>query len=319
MMNARALRLSRVCLLLCGAWIGIASAVSPPANAKEDALWQQFAAKVGVVEQATDGVLGVAVVDLTTGRRWSLRGDERFPQASTIKIAVLAELLRQDEAGDGAHLLDRYVVNSADLVSGSDILLGLTPGVTTLTNQDLATCMVAVSDNSATNVLIDRVGMHRVNALLDRLGLPQTRLKRKMLDLEAAKSGRENVSTPAEMASLLAALWRADGTVLQREATARYFDLLATHKDSQIPSGLPADLKIANKPGSLEGVRNDAGIVFLPRHPYVIVVMGTYLRREADGEEAIRRISRAAFDLFDRLDRASDLGRVISPSDGSVR
>lgn len=319
MKNSRAPRFRGVWLLLCGAWITSAGAVSPPPNAKEDALWQQFAAKVSVVEQATDGVLGVAIVDLATGRRWALRGDERFPQASTIKIAVLAELLRQDQTGDGAHLMDRYVVNAADLVSGSDILLGLTPGVTTLTNQDLATCMVAVSDNSATNVLIDRIGMTRVNALMDRLGLPQTRLKRKMLDLDAAKAGRENVSTPTEMASLLAALWRADGTVLNRETTDRYFDLLATHKDSQIPSGLPADLKIANKPGSLEGVRNDAGIVFLPRHPYVIVVMGTYLRHEADGEEAIRRISRAAFDLFDRIDRASDLGRVISPSDGSVR
>ena len=211
------------------------------------------------------------------------------------------------------------VVNKSDIVSGSDILEGLTPGVTTLTNRDLATCMVAVSDNSATNVLIDRVGMTKVNTLLDRLGLHETRLKRKMLDLEAAKAGRENVSTPLEMAQLLSALWRADGTVLKTEATARFFDLLATHKDSQIPSGLPADLKIANKPGALEGVRNDAGIVFLPRHPYVIVVMGTYLRREADGEEAIRRISRAAFDLFDRLDRATDLGRVISPGDGSIR
>jgi len=317
--RARSIHCRGITLLLCALWVSVSGATAPPPNAKEAALWAQFAAKVDAIEQVTDGVLGVAVVDLTTGHRWALRGDERFPQASTIKIAVLAELLRQDQAGDGAHLSDRYVVDAADLVSGSDILLGLTPGVTTLTNQDLATCMVAVSDNSATNVLINRVGMDRVNALLDRLGLPQTRLKRKMLDLEAAKAGRENVSTPAEMASLLSALWRADGTVLDPKTTARFFDLLATHKDSQIPSGLPADLKIANKPGSLEGVRNDAGVVFLPRRPYVIVVMGTYLRREADGEEAIRRISRAAFDLFDRLDRASDLGRVVSPSDGSVR
>jgi beta-lactamase class A len=298
---------------------GTLAATPAPTDGKEGALWQQFAAKVGAIEAQTDGVLGVAVMDLKSGHEWSLRGHERFPQASTIKIAVLAELLRQDEAGDGAHLSDRYVVDAADIVAGSDILEGLTPGVTTLTNRDLATCMVAVSDNSATNVLINRLGMARINALLDKLGLNETRLKRKMLDLEAAKAGRENVSTPLEMAALLTYLWRADGTVLKPEATKRFFDLLSTHKDSQIPSGLPAELRIANKPGALEGVRNDAGIVFLPRHPYVIVVMGTYLRREGDGEEAIRRISRAAFDLFDRLDRASDLGRVISPSDGSVR
>src|SRR5207302_3897033 len=89
-----------------------------------------------------------------------------------------------------------YTVQSADLVPDSDIMNGLTPGVTRVTLSDLATMMVAVSDNSATNVLIDRVGMQNVNAMLDSLGLSHTRLRRKMMDLEAAKQGRENISTP---------------------------------------------------------------------------------------------------------------------------
>src|SRR6266851_4870534 len=86
-----------------------------------------------------------------------------------------------------------------DLVIGSDIMLGLTPGFTRLTLRDLATMMVAVSDNSATNVLIDRVGFDNVNAMLEGLGLHGTRLRRKMMDLKAASEGRENVSTPREM------------------------------------------------------------------------------------------------------------------------
>ena len=319
-MKFRLSREARIAAVLAAALCRPPVAVASTApQVKEDVLWDAVAHTVEQVQSRTDGVLGVALVDLETGRRFALRGDERFPQASTIKIAVLAELVREDDANDGVHLSDRYVVDAADLVADSDILGGLTPGVTTLTHRDLATCMVAVSDNTATNVLIDRIGMARVNALLDRLGLPQTRLKRKMMDLSAAKDGRENVSTPNEMATLLSRLWRADGAVLSPEARSRFFDLLATHKDSQIPSGLPADIRIANKPGSLEGVRNDAGIVFLPRRPYVIVVMGTYLKRESDGEEAIRQISRAAFDLFDRLDRATDLGRVISPGNGATR
>ena len=89
---------------------GTLAATPAPTDGKDGALWQQFAAKVGAIEAQTDGVLGVAVMDLKSGHEWSLRGHERFPQASTIKIAVLAELLRQDEAGDGAHLSDRYVV-----------------------------------------------------------------------------------------------------------------------------------------------------------------------------------------------------------------
>ena len=82
-----------------------------------------------------------------------------------------AELYRQHATGTGARLTDPYVVEAKDAIPESDILGGLTPGVTRLTNRDLATMMIAVSDNGATNLLIDRVGMEKVNAMLDGLGL----------------------------------------------------------------------------------------------------------------------------------------------------
>src|SRR5206468_7579596 len=119
---------------------------------------------------------------------------ELFPQASAIKNAVLAELYHQAQQGK-FKLTDLYTVESSDLVPDSDIMNGLTPGVTRITLGDLATMMVAVSDNAATNVLIDRVGMQNVNAMLDSLGLTHTRLRRKMMDLQAAKEGRENISS----------------------------------------------------------------------------------------------------------------------------
>src|SRR5207245_4060797 len=124
------------------------------------------------------------------------------------KIAVLAELYRQQQQGAGggpnpAKLTDPYTVNAADLVPDSDIMGGLTPGVTRLTLRDVATRMIAVSDNSATNVLIDRVGMESVNAMLAGQGFSATRLRRKMMDLKAAQQGRENVASPRELAQLL--------------------------------------------------------------------------------------------------------------------
>jgi len=192
---------------------------------------------------------------------------------------------------------------------------GLTPGITRVTLRDLATMMVAVSDNSATNVLIDRVGMDTVNAFLGKQGLRETRLRRKMMDLKAAGEGRENVSTPGEMMSLLQALYR--GEILNQEMTADFFKVLSTHKQSFIPRNLPDDLKIANKPGELEGVRNDSGVIFLDKRPYILCVMTTYLRHERDGEEAISGISLAAWRMFDRLARASEYGRVISPGNSS--
>src|ERR1035441_1584954 len=178
----------------------------PAGNEKTQVLWTKLEASILNVDRGLDGVMGVAVLDLTDGHKYLLHADEVFPQASSIKICVLAELYRQAQQGK-LKLTDLYTVNAADLVQDSDIMGGLTPGVTKITLRDLATMMVAVSDNSATNVLIDRVGMENVNAMLDSLGLTHTRLRRKMMDLQAAKEGRENISTPREMMALLDAIY----------------------------------------------------------------------------------------------------------------
>lgn len=307
-----ALGIVNVCLLTSGV-----AAAQPPAQStpeKQQVLWQKLETTIAEADSNLDGVMGVAILDLTDGHNYLLHGNDVFAQASSIKICVLAELYRQAQQGK-LKLTDLYTVNAADLVQDSDIMGGLTPGVTKITLRDLATMMVAVSDNSATNVLIDRVGMENVNAWLDSLGLTHTRLRRKMMDLKAAAGGRENVSTPSEMMALLEALYR--GKVLNKDMTEDLFRVLATHKDSWIPRDLPDDLKIANKPGSLEGVRNDSGIIFVEKRPYILCVMTTYLHRERDGEEAISRISLAAWRMFDRIARASEYGRVISPANSS--
>jgi beta-lactamase class A len=301
-------------LLLATVW---AQNVSNPSNSsapsKQQVLWQKLEANISDVDHGLDGVLGVAILDLSSGQKFLLHSDDVFPQASSIKVAVLAELYRQSQAGK-LKLTDLYTVQATDLVPDSTIMGGLTPGVTRITLRDLATMMIAVSDNSATNVLIDRVGMENVNALMDSLGLAHTRLRRKMMDLKAASEGRENISTPAEMMTLLEDLYR--GKVLNKEMTADFFVMLSTPKNSFIPRDLPEGLKIANKPGELEGVRNDSGVVFVENRPYVICVMTTYLHRERDGEEAIAKISAAAYRMFDRLARASEYGRVVSPGNG---
>jgi beta-lactamase class A len=308
-------RNARIAALLL-AWICWLSAAAPAQSAaqsapeKQQVLWQKLENSISDVDRSLNGVLGIAILDLTDGHKYLLHANDVFPQASSIKICVLAELYRQAQQGK-LKLADLYTVNAADLVPDSDIMGGLTPGVTRITLRDLATMMVAVSDNSATNVLIDRVGMENVNAFLDSLGFTHTRLRRKMMDLKAATEGRENVSTPAEMMALLEALYR--GKVLNQELTADFFKVLSTHKDSWIPRDLPDDLKIANKPGALEGVRNDSGVIFVEKRPYILCVMTTYLHRERDGEEAISKISLAAWRMFDRIARASEYGRVISP------
>jgi len=299
------------CCLLCLATC--IAQTAGPSTGKQKVLWQKLESDIQQIDQHLDGVMGVAVEDLTSGGHFFLHEDEVFAQASSIKITVLANLYLQAEQGK-LKLTDLYTVQSSDLVPDSDIMGGLTPDVTRLTLRDLATMMVAVSDNSATNVLIDRVGMQNVNAMLDSLGLTHIRLRRKMMDLQAAKEGRENIATPREMMTLLDAIYH--GKVLNKESTADFFKMLSTNKDSFIPRDLPAGLMVANKPGELEAVRNDSGIVFVEGRAYVICVMTSFLRNERDGEEAISKVSLDTWRMFDRLSRATEYGRVVSPGNG---
>src|SRR5579884_1532693 len=277
---------------------------------KRQVLWQKLQEQLKSIDQQLDGVMGLAIKDFTSGEEFFIHPDEIMPQASSIKIAVLANLYLQAQQGR-LKLTDEYIVRKEDLVDGSDIMLGLTPGITKLTLRDLATMMVAVSDNSATNVLIGRVGMDNVNSMLQAMGLHSTRLRRQMMDLKAASEGRENVSTPREMMTLLEKIYT--GKLLNKEMTADFLKLLSTHKESSLLQGLPDDAVAANKPGELEAVRNDSGIVLLKNRPYILCVMTTYLKDEKEGSAAIRKISALTYSYFDRVSRASDYGRVVSP------
>src|SRR5437773_12200900 len=230
-----------------------------------DLLWKKLEARVAETADRIDGVMGVAILDLTDGRILLHNADRVFPTASSIKIAILLELYRQDqEAHSGAkeksQLDDNNTFDPKDLVEDSRIMAGLTPGVPRVTNRDLAQFMVAVSDNAAANILIDRVGKDNVNAMLHGLGLSQTMLRRKMIDIAAARRGDENVATPQEMARLLEAIYK--GKALSKQATAEFIKQLSTKKGSYIPRYLPESVQVANKPGELEAVRTDSGIVF---------------------------------------------------------
>jgi len=301
--------------LLAPAAFGAADDAKNPADtpesirAKQDLLWARMEDSVHTIVRETDAVVGVAILDLTDQRAFYLNADAIYPTASTIKIAVLAELYRQHERGSGAKLGDLYTVNAKDGVGTEGILQSMSAGVSRITNRDLALLMVSLSDNSATNVLIDRVGMDNVNSWLSQLGLERTRLRRHMLDVKAAQEGRENTSTPRELVTMLLAIH--EGRVFGKATTEEFFRMLSTQKSSYIPRHLPADLMIANKPGNLDAVRNDAGIIFVPGRPFAIAVMTTFATDGVEAEESIGRIAQAAWSYFDRVGKSSSLGRLV--------
>ncbi|HTL05231.1 MAG TPA: serine hydrolase [Gemmatimonadales bacterium] len=293
-------------LLLALPLAGQAAPARPPAGEKPGLLWSKLEHAISELDARLDGVLAVAIKDLSDGRTFLLHADEVLPTASTIKLAILAELYRQDAAG-GARLADGYQVDSADFLPGGDLLAGLTPGVTRLTNRDLAMLMASVSDNSATNVLIRRVGLERVNALLDSLGLTATRLRRPMLDLAAARAGRENTASARELVSLLEALWGP--RLLPAARREDLFRLLTIPKERYLPRLLPESARMASKPGWLEGVRVDAGIGLVPHRPFAIAVMITYAGDERAAEQAIAEIGLLAWRHFERLGSGGAYGR----------
>src|SRR5438128_1215128 len=280
-----------------------------PTAPTDDSLWKKLDARAGEMVERFEGVMGVAIVDLSDGRTILHNADRVFPTASSIKIAILLELYRQEQEARGgaqgkAKLDDVYIFDPKDLVEDSQIMAGLTAGVTRVTNRDLAQFMIAVSDNAATNVLIDRVGKDNVNAMLRNFGLTKTMLRRKMMDIAAARRGEENVSTSQEMVRLLEGIHKTK--VLNKELNAEFIKQVSTLKDSYIPRELPPGVQVANKPGSLEGVRTDSGIVFARNRPFAISVMTAYDRDERAAERAISAIALEAYQCFEMRGKTTE-------------
>ena len=301
--------MKRIVLILGAVLLQVAAARSEPEKtANEDLLWKKLDGRVGEVVEKFDEVMGVAIVDLTDERAILKNADRVFPTASSIKIAVLLELYHQEQNGK-AKLNDAYTFDPKDLVDDSQIMAGLTPGVTKVANRDLAQFMVAVSDNTAANVLIDRLGMQNVNATLRSLGLNKTMLRRKMMDIAAARRGDENVSTPLEMARLLEAIYK--GKALNADLTGAIIKQLKTlKKDSWLSTELSPAVEVADKPGSLEGVRTDSGIIFAKNRPFAISVMTAFDGDEREAERVIGQIGVEAFRYFDMRGKTTEYGRI---------
>jgi beta-lactamase class A len=259
------------------------------------------------------GTSGYLIRDLGTGETFARNADVVFPAASTIKLPVVLELFKQAEEG-GFDLSAPLTIEPKSRVEGGGVLERFVEPYPALSAAHLAVLMMDFSDNYATNLLIDRIGMERVGRRMAGWGFADTLLRRKMMDTAAARAGRENVSTPRDMAGLLEKLQR--GELLSPEHTRRVIAIMKGDAGTWIKRGLPATIEVADKEGDLEGVRCDSGLVFVPgagpsdpSRPFAISVMTAYL---ADGEAGVVHIgavARAAFDYFLALSQSSEHGR----------
>lgn len=260
---------------------------------------------VSIVERL-DGVIGYAALDLTSGEELGRLDRQEFPTASTIKLAVLYELFKQ--AGEDRLPLDApQSLERSHVVGGSGLLRAL--GTPALSLRDHAVLMIAISDNTATNVLLDRLKLAAISERMQSLGLKSIRLRRRMMDAPAAARGEENVATPRDLVHLLRVLHRGEG--LTPEGRTGALKILEIGAGGYLRRGIPGRVEVLNKPGDLEGVRVDAAIVRAQHRPYAIAVATTFLRDEAEGERAIAAVSRAFYEYFSRLGFGSEYGRQL--------
>jgi beta-lactamase class A len=205
-------------------------------------------------------VLAVAAVDVRSGRRHERDAHVPLPAASTIKVLISAALWSEVCAGR----IDperRVRAGDTPVPGGGGLLESMHPD-TGLTLAELDLLMLAISDNAATNAVVDVVGMDAVNGLARALGLEHTRLRRRMMDVAAAERGDDNTTSAADMAALLCALARADG--IPALACRRVLAAMAqSHHTDIVPRYLPAAAcrVVSSKQGELESVRHDVALI----------------------------------------------------------
>lgn len=282
------------------------SATADPTTA--EVLRTKFEAQVQQIAEDLDGVVGITFIDLQSGDSFDVNGELIFTQASAIKVPILVELLKQSAAGRFS-LDDAMTIQPADITGGSGVLQQLTAGAVTMTIRDVATLMIVVSDNTATNMMIDLLGMERVNATMQELDLSNTRLQRKMMDTNAWQQNRENLSTPNEAAQLFANLYRGD--ILDRQSCDEILRILSIPKGSRIRARLPDDVPVAHKTGSVGGVVVDNGIVYVENRPFVVAVMTNWVTHPEMAEQTIAEIARVGYAYFSRLGSGNDYGHTL--------
>jgi beta-lactamase class A len=244
-------------LLLCAATLG-AQTAKPPAHADTSALRRTLDA----IAAAHHGVLGYSVLNLDTGERLSLRGDETFPTASLIKVPILVTLYDLAEQKQ-LSLDDPLTVIKIDQVPGSGVLQFMHSGMS-LTLHDAAALMIILSDNSATNLVLDKIAIRRVWTKMEALGLPHTKVHSKVylrlasVAMDSSVKYGLGVSTPNEMAHLFELL--AQGKAVSPPADSAMLQLLANNADGDSMQRAIDGMSVPHKTGATDSIRTECAL-----------------------------------------------------------
>lgn len=247
-----------------------------------------------LIKDFTGGV-GIVVKDLSTGEEWSINPDEIHRSASTIKLCILWQLF--DEANkNNLSLNEKVKIKREEMVGGCGVLKELNEGLE-LTLKELSTLMIIQSDNTATNILIDRLGMDGINKSMEGLGLKHTSLNRKMIDLKAIEAGLDNYTTARDMSLLLERF--LDTEDICEEFKCQMIDILKRQQlREKLPAMFPEGAVFAHKTGELSDVAHDVGILSLKDRNIIIVSMLKDVKDKYKATLLHNQIGKLIYDYF---------------------
>ncbi len=241
------------------------------------------------------GHSGIVIEDLSTGWRFTHQPQKPFAAASVIKVPVMGACFTAEASGK-LNLDDSVKLTASDQVSGSGVLKQEKPG-TVLPVSRLLELMIGRSDNTATNMLLDKLGLDYCNRVFAQFGLEQTVLKRKMMDFSRRSQGVENYTTATDMAEVLGRIYR--GKLVNAAYSERGLKWLKNqHLNDRIPAKLPKGTIVAHKTGLERSVCHDVGIVYTPRGDYLICVLTQHKGLSKPAKRFIAALSRQTYDYL---------------------
>jgi beta-lactamase class A len=234
-------------------------------------------ARLAPLAKAHKGKVAIAVKHLGSGETYFLNADEPMPTASLIKLAVMAEVYQQVAEGR-VKLSDMVTLHDADKVPGSGILTYHFSDGATFPLRDAVRLMIVFSDNTATNLVLDKIGLRSTADRMEAWGFPNTKIHAKSFRRDTSvfpeRSKRFGLgsTTAREMIGLLEKLH--EGKLVSAEASkAMLEDLKKCDDKDKFTHLLPPKTVVAHKTGSVEDARTDAGIIYLPGGPVAVCVL----------------------------------------------
>lgn len=214
--------------------------------------------------------IAYVIEDLRTGIRIEHNGDVLFPSASLVKIPIMASVLQSEEDGF-ISIYDKIRLKKEHKAAGAGILKRLSPNQS-FAIHTLIELMITKSDNTATNMLTELLGLNYINNWLKKQGYEYTRLNRKIMDLEKRKKGIENFTTANEMADLLRSIYKRN-LINERASEYMISVLKRQHVRDRIPRYLPSYVEVAHKTGLMNDVCHDVGIIFAEEGEILICIL----------------------------------------------